>query len=223
MKRALRLLVALTVLTPLVAAPLAAQSTDAPSSGRIESTAVAGSCGASLLRPDLLITAAHCVRPDRDWYIFRPGDGDFPGLTHPIGTITRHPTYLAQPRSLERQRYDIALARLTKPIPRTRLRPIQIGPAAEIGEALVLESWRQDGTRAPARRDCAVIEPIAGHVTLDCPVSVGDSGSAVLRITSQGAELVAIVTTRHLFDGRTVTLATNLADHAGFLAPARQP
>ncbi|MGI9394414.1 MAG: trypsin-like serine protease [Boseongicola sp.] len=68
----------------------------------IKSTAISRFCSPALIGQDLVITAAHCVRPGRKWYIFRPGDGKYPGPVHAITKTIRHPNYGALPRTLKR-------------------------------------------------------------------------------------------------------------------------
>ena len=218
----MRLVASLFCLLGSISPPLA-QETQSSHSGRIESTAVAGSCSAVLLDRSLVMTAGHCVRPDRNWYIFRPGDGDFPGVTHEIDQVIRHPKYESMPRSLARQKYDIALAWLVRPVPERRLAPISMGEPARNGERLSIESWRQDGTQSPSRQSCVVIDGFEEQVTLACEVAIGDSGAPVLRRGQNGMELVAIVTTRAKLGDKAVALATNAKDHFSLLISLANP
>lgn len=194
-------------------------ATDFSSAGRVESTAVGGSCTGVLIDSNIVLTAAHCVNPSYQWYIFRPGDGDFPGKTYPVDMIHHHPKYAELERSLERQKYDIAISRLANAVEQDRVQPARIGTKARLGEELFVASWRRDGTSRPNIRACSVVEPYENHLTLDCAVERGESGAPVFRKSQGQLELVGLISTSARHNGARVALVVDVPDTLPALTP----
>lgn len=192
----------------LIALP--ARAAQIHSAGRIEN-AEGGTCSAALVRPDLVLTAAHCVKPGQTLE-FRAGDGPN-GETFPVERVVLHPLYLiAHWRTDWRLRFDLAVAKLRVPVPGTRARPLPAGPEARAGETLFIVSWRGNEGARPRQRPCPVIPTaITGLITLGCPVIGGESGAPVLRRTEEGLELVAVVSSRNRVLDQPVAHATNVS------------
>lgn len=164
------------------------------SAGRIEHTTGGGSCSAILVQPDIIATAAHCITDRKS--VFRLGDGE-DSEPFEISELIAHPLYdQTKDRVDWKLRFDIAVGRLAKPVPADQARAYPLGSEARIGERLFIVSWRLDGSDRPRQRACPVIDGIAGLVTLGCRVQGGESGAPVLRKTSDGLELVAIISSR---------------------------
>ena len=177
--------------------------------GRIENTNTGGGCTAALIAPDLVVTAAHCGGRGEhpSGIVFRPGDGR-PG-TYPVTRVVRHPLYDRQsPRVEWRLRFDLAVAVLEAPVPEDRAKPFPTGDDARVGEVLHVYSWRE-GPR-PRQRPCPTLEGIAGLVTLGCRVQGGESGSPVLRITEDGLEIVAVISSRGRILAQPVAQASDV-------------
>ena len=183
-----------------------ASAQDASLSGRIERTDGQGTCGAILLEADLVLTAAHCLDPALETYIYRPGrDGE----TRTLGAIYRHPVYSLAPPSLFRFQFDLAVANLGASEPAHTLSPLAVGAPAVVGEILAVERWRRE-MPAPVRTDCRVTRSNDGLIILDCAVIQGHSGAPVLRVGPDGAELVAIVVGSTSDGGRPAALAVEV-------------
>ena len=176
--------------------------------GRIERATGDGSCSAVLVRHDVVATAAHCAQ--RPNMVFRPGDG-VEGETYPLTKVYRHPLYDPNsPRVEWKFRFDIAVAKLAKPVPLARAVPLSLGDDAASNETLFLVSWRNDGTDRPRQRACRVEPGIPGLVTLLCRVKGGESGAPVLRKTANGLELVAVLNSRAQLLSQPVGQASNV-------------
>ncbi len=162
-----------------------------PAAGRMEIVGRGATCSASLIRPDVIATAAHCVINHDQ--VFRPGDG-LAGAIYLVEDKVIHPLYDQTKSRIEwKIRFDVAVGRLAKPVPGDRATPLSVGEDAKVGETLLIVSWRRDGTNLPRQRPCEVLAGDDGLVTLGCRVRGGESGAPVLRKTKDGYELVAII------------------------------
>lgn len=163
-------------------------------------------CGAVLVAPDLVLTAAHCaeelnarlaVNPD----IVTFATGAYPGHPErrfPIVGATLHPIYADKSRTmLDRIRADMAILRLGEPVPATVARPMPIAEAVITpGDRLIAAVWPPKGGQRASERPCGVVEVERWVLTLGCRVIPGDSGSPVLRKGAEGPELVGLLAAR---------------------------
>lgn len=181
-----------------------------PAAGRIEGDD-GGTCGGVLIAPDLVATAAHCVsRRNPPKKSFRPGGFPKPGVGVRAVRGARHPLYhLPGIAKLQNLRFDIALLRLGSEVRPDLAEPLPIGPPARPGEVLRIVTWPKTFDDVYAR-DCLVLSDFPGLATLTCPVQGGESGSAVIRMTAEGPELVAILVARTWSGILPVALAANL-------------
>ncbi|MGI1662462.1 trypsin-like serine peptidase [Palleronia sp. KMU-117] len=170
-----------------------------------------GGCSAALIAPDVVLTAAHCVdaRGKPGGLTFRTGA--YPGLPRisvPVAATAFHPLYdLNLPREITRIRFDLALVRLAHPIDTPGIVPLRLGPAPEVGERLILASYRGGrGERARERR-CEIFAGPPDVAALGCEVASGESGSPVLRLSPQGPEIAAVLSSRSRFDQQPIGFA----------------
>ncbi|WP_160762556.1 trypsin-like serine peptidase [Kangsaoukella pontilimi] len=192
--------IAVCLLALLLPADAPAQDLSA-SAGRLERLGVSGTCSATLVRPDVAVTAAHCVRPDQvrqgdaPQLFFRPGWPRDAGRMAVVDVV-RHPLY-APAREGERWRFpfDIAVVRLARALPERVNPPLALGRPPEPGEYLTLVSWKKDQD-APVLRPCQVVPGVEALVTIACRVAGGESGGAVIRAGNGAPEIVAVLTSR---------------------------
>lgn len=179
--------------------------------GRLEHADRPGTCTAALVQPDIVLTAAHCVRgKDPANYTLRVSDQ----LGHdpiPVRSFVLHPLYEQSKGNVRwRLRFDLAIAQLEKPVTGVRPFPLATGDEVALGEQLLLISWRRSDGERPVQRQCNVIDGIEGLVTLDCPVRGGESGAPVLRATDTGFELVAVISSKQRRPDKVVAVATDV-------------
>ncbi|MDJ0638069.1 MAG: trypsin-like serine protease [Paracoccaceae bacterium] len=165
--------------------------------GRIEDQSTSGTCTAVLIRPDVIMTAAHCVADGpSDRHVFRLGSG-VPSDPVSVTRFIRYPLYEpTHDRVVWRLRFDLAVGKLAEPIDSDRASPFDFGTEAVVGEDLFLVSWRNDGRSRPRQRSCPVITNQSGLVTLGCEVRGGESGSPLFRLVDGERVLVAIISSR---------------------------
>jgi V8-like Glu-specific endopeptidase len=144
------------------------------------------SCTGTLVAPDLVLTAAHCVGTDarqgiNRWFV---AGWDNPRMVMRVRSaeIKVHPKYKSASKD-DKLRYDVATIRLERPVPSRLVTPIAIRPYSELlpGPFAIVGYHRRRPSAVNGRFDCARIYP--PHVPvlqLDCHVISGNSGSPVM-------------------------------------------
>jgi hypothetical protein len=202
--------------------PLPAAALDIlASAGRLEKAESDGTCSAALIAADLIITAAHCVNPQKDIepeaprLFYRPAA---PQFAPPVAVIggARHPLYSPERDDLRwKFPFDLVVLRLERALPDATNPALALGAVPRAGESLTLVTWIRSH-EGPVIRPCPVLPGPFTLVTLGCPVRGGESGGAVLRTGKDGAELVAILTSRSRIGDLEIAQASHVD---GRLAP----
>ncbi len=186
--------------------------------GRLEYSS-GSSCSGTLVAPDVVLTAAHCVsryvtgedeENSPETLVFRPGVG----LSGPVYAVTKsavHPFYGGRMPYGWRLRFDFAVVQLDEPVSSDIATPLPISEEAELGEELFLVSWRYPDGPRPRQRKCEVILGLRGLVTLGCKVVGGESGAPLLRKGEDGLSIVAVISSRFKLLEQPVGQASNIA------------
>ncbi|CUH63209.1 V8-like Glu-specific endopeptidase [Thalassovita gelatinovora] len=173
-----------------------------------------GFCTGTLIAPDLVLTAAHCVydgnirdlRP-ADKIMFRAGLRDGVAIAERRGLqIAAHPDYdPEQPPSVENIRYDVALIRLSEPITSRDADPFVIHSGQNAGNQISVASYGVNRAEALSRqRKCTLLAERNEVIAFDCNVTFGSSGAPVfVRVGGRG-RILSLVSAGGNFDGKKV-------------------
>lgn len=188
--------------------------------GRLN-VAGSGFCTATLVAPDRVLTAAHCLfikrtgaraRPDRLHFLAGYRKGAY--RAHRVAAAAvLHPDYAFDARrSLAGAAADIAVLTLETPIPAAEATPIPIaggGPAPAPGAPLTTISYARDRPELPSiERGCAILGVERGAVLSDCDVNQGASGGPMLAQSGDGGwRLVAVTSGYGRKGAQQVTIA----------------
>ena len=186
----------------------------------------AGFCSGIVLAPDVVLTAAHCVRGPDETRVHL-ADPTAPALL-PVRTVAVHPLYRADAVRRRERSIDLALLRLERPLPAAPHPPERPGDgAAEPGAAVRLAGFGLSDeavgkTGGTLRVGAARVRRPRSDVLLwlEGPsyACTGDSGGAVLDAAS-GA-LVGLIAWAGGTDGRrcgALTQAIRLAPVRGWI------
>lgn len=212
-----------------VAPPLEAGELDAPqlaldavdlrAVGRLD-FGPRGFCAATLIAPDLVLTAGHCLFDKISGVRLRVQAMQFmTGAAHGGadhgGAVTSwrvrralaHPEYVyGGHEMLERLRYDMALVQLEQPIAASVIRPLTIAPPSK---AVGAERTLTVVQAADKLQPCPVLSREAGLWVLSCDVEFGTSGAPVL--DPSGGHIFAVVVAKAAHAGQRVTVSAPLA------------
>ena len=179
-------------------------------------------CTGTLIRPDLVLTAAHCLYDsdkgemmDPRKIEFRAGWRDGKSIARRFGkTAIIHPRYGdgdGTTLSIEQIRYDVALLQLADPIQSTHADPFRVDRGIRSGGEVSVVSYGQGRNDAPSRqRACAVLEYYNGVVSMSCDAVPGSSGSPVFALRDGNPRVVGVVSAISVNNGLQVSYAMDI-------------
>lgn len=181
------------------------------------------SCTGVLIRPDLVLTAGHCLydsksgeRKDPTKIEFRAGwrDGKFVARRFGKSSIV-HPKFLSQEGedlSIDRIRNDVALLVLHDPIQSTHADPFKTDTRAVANSEVSVVSYGQGRNDAASRqRSCRVLESSGGVVAMSCDVVPGSSGAPVFAMRDGHPRVVSVVSGLGEMAGKQVSFGMDLS------------
>ncbi len=204
-----------------------AEPPDLRAIGLIEFAAGGGGCSGTLIRPDMVLTAAHCLPTDRDGkpvaaadFVFSPSGGTgLPGTPLSVTRVLRHPLWDQLPEATRgRIRFDVALMELARPVDPAVARPVPLAadPGRDTLRGFVV-SFR--GGRSGGRQRqtaCDVMGRADGTFTTVCDVRSGESGAPFLVPGPDGGlEILGVAVARSDLGGIPVAIAVDLGRAGG--------
>ena len=192
-----------------------------------------GFCTGTLIAPDLVLTAAHCLY-DRDTGApvdagrieFRAGFRQgWSAAWRPARRVMAHPAYVFNPLAgAAESARDLALVELAQPID-ARVIPFETAEEVGAGSTVDVVSYAVGRSEIPSREEgCGVIGTERGVLVLTCDVDFGASGAPIFRMDGSIARIVSVVSAKGVLAGRRVALGTSLTQplaelRAAFDAP----
>ena len=184
-------------------------------------------CSATLIRDNLVLTAAHCVFHPQTARAFEADDLTFlaglrNGHAEAIRSVRRImilPGYQPeQGPDFDMIGRDLALLELAMPISLASIAPISVAETAWREDRVTVVSYgREREEYASIEEGCEILDRQGSVRSLNCQVVSGASGSPVLRVNQGRAEVVAVMSASAQSRSGDISLAVTLDDHLNTL------
>jgi V8-like Glu-specific endopeptidase len=179
-----------------------------------------GFCTATLIAPDLVLTAGHCLFDKETGARIDPGRMTFlAGLRNGraeayrgVRAAAAHPAYVFQgAEGAARVGHDLALLRLDQPIRVPGIRPFALDSEPAEGDSVSVVSYARNREEAPSLQEtCDVLNRAQDMLVMSCDVDFGSSGAPVLALRDGEWRIVSVVSAKAELDGQKVALGVVL-------------
>ncbi|MEM7546281.1 MAG: trypsin-like serine protease [Pseudomonadota bacterium] len=182
-----------------------------------------GFCTGTLVAPDLVVTAAHCLiatatgadrLAERVHFVAGYRMRKYEGHSR-AAKIVLHPGYRhRRPADGESISKDLALVHLKTAL--DGVIPFGLTPGVDVSDEVTILSYARDRPEIPSiQSPCAVEARVGAIAVLDCDATKGVSGAPVFRMIDGEWRIAAVVSAIGQYNGAQKTFAVVLEDSLG--------